>query len=121
MELKSIILQEFVYERRMQNPFIAMAQMLSSNGVEQDQLAASAKENPTSLFRVFPIPTKEVINVELSSELVGEFQLFNSSGQVIQEGAVTKSFELYIPITGEYFIRILGDQSVYHERITVVK
>ena len=70
---------------------------------------------------VYPNPSTGKINVELSSELVGEFQLFNSSGQVIQEGAVTKSFELYIPITGEYFIRILGDQSVYHERITVVK
>jgi hypothetical protein len=72
-------------------------------------------------MRVYPNPSTGKINVELSSELVGEFQLFNSSGQVIQEGAVTKSFELYIPITGEYFIRILGDQSVYHERITVVK
>ncbi|MFM1931087.1 MAG: hypothetical protein RL226_390, partial [Bacteroidota bacterium] len=56
----------------------AMAQMLSSNGVEQDQLAASANETLTSLIRVFPNPTSEVLNVELGSEMVGTYQLFDS-------------------------------------------
>ena len=72
-------------------------------------------------MRVYPNPSTGKINVELSSELVGEFELFNSSGQVIQKGTVTKSFELYIPIAGEYFIRILFEQGVFYKRITIVK
>ena len=121
MELKSIILQEFVYERRMQNPFIAMAQMLSSNGVEQDQLAASAKETSTSLIRVFPNPTREVINVELGSEIVGTYQVFNSVGELLQEGAATRSFQLSLPTSGEYLLRVQSNEGVFYERISVVR
>ncbi|MBI1268632.1 MAG: T9SS type A sorting domain-containing protein [Cryomorphaceae bacterium] len=70
---------------------------------------------------VYPNPSTGKIYIELSSELVGGFQLFNSSGQVIDDGIVTEFFELYIPIAGEYFIRIISNQGVCHERITIVR
>ena len=99
----------------------AMAQMLSKNGVEQDQLAASAKETSTSLIRVFPNPTREVINVELGSEIVGTYQVFNSVGELLQEGAATRSFQLSLPTSGEYLLRVQSNEGVFYERISVVR
>ena len=115
------MLRKFDAYEPFHNPSTAMAQMLSSNGVEQDQLAASAKETSTSLIRVFPNPTREVINVELGSEIVGTYQVFNSVGELLQEGAATRSFQLSLPTSGEYLLRVQSNEGVFYERISVVR
>ena len=123
MELKSTIFQEFVYERRMQNPFIAMAQMLSSNGVEQDQLAASAKETSTSLIRVFPNPSAGNINIEIQGLAMeaAEYIVHDNLGNEIFRGMVNSSISLNFISSGTYSIQVVTENEVLIEKIIVLK
>ncbi|MBI1268636.1 MAG: T9SS type A sorting domain-containing protein [Cryomorphaceae bacterium] len=90
-------------------------QMLDTQG------PISVVEKKQATIRVFPNPTREVIHVELGAEMNGTYQVFNSVGQLFQEGTATSAFQLRIPTSGEYLLRVQCNDGVFYERISVVR
>jgi hypothetical protein len=99
----------------------AMAEVNAMHGLEGAQSAISVEESSASMFRVFPNPTRAIITVELGSEMSGTYQVYNSIGELLQEGMATTSFQLTIPTSGEYLLRVQSNEGVFYERISVVR
>ena len=86
-----------------------------------EQQGDTPVESRMSEFNVYPNPSSGLFIVK--SNIVGEFQLLNGMGQLIESFAIgndqTNSKELYIATAGVYYVRAIADGTI--QRIVVVE
>ncbi|MFC7348547.1 T9SS type A sorting domain-containing protein [Chryseobacterium zhengzhouense] len=82
----------------------------------------STQENQLTLEKpiLFPIPTKDLLNIKTKESLV-EYSIFSLSGQKVQSGEFLNN-ERYVNVEnllpGIYFIKIKTDKNSYTEKFT---
>jgi hypothetical protein len=87
-----------------------------------DQTTGVAKqENELSGINVYPVPTKDIIYVEVSEaekDALVAYEIYDVQGKLMNKGNIsTKSININDLEQGIYFLRVFSDQSVYTNKI----
>jgi len=70
---------------------------------------------------VYPNPSTGIVDVKISTDCKVEFELFDSTGRLLEQGSANRFFQLNLHISGDYLIRVNSPMGFKYERITIVK
>ncbi|MEN9700610.1 MAG: hypothetical protein RLZZ301_1808, partial [Bacteroidota bacterium] len=82
---------------------------------------AGTNELATPQLTIFPNPSSDYLEISNPEKSVFTYQLFNLSGQLIQQGSTTDTIDLTAVKTGFYTISLTAGASTFVEKIQVLK
>lgn len=107
--------------------------LLLTQGFHQPEIEISASLSVASIglnIRAYPVPTKELLTIELESEraIPVKLVLVNSNGSEVMplfslnaEGATKKIVDISSVSSGVYYVRLVNTEGYLQETIRIIK